>query len=298
MVRMKQKQIRIQTSVSEKIAQALIVTFMLLFCACVIVPFLNILAVSLSGKQEVMSGRVTFYPRALTTEAYSKVISDDYFFNSYRNTVFVVVLSVISAIVCTTMTAYIMSRRDLPGKKFITVMITIPMWFNGGLIPGFLLIRKLGLYDSLWSLIVPGLISVYNAIVIRNFFQGLPTALEESAMIDGANDFTILFKIYIPLSIPCIATVALWIIVGRWNEYTAALLYLSSRSKYTLQLLLREIVFSNALSADMAISDTMEIISESIKYANIILTILPILCVYPFLQKYFVKGVTVGAVKG
>lgn len=282
----------------ENIAQCVIVAVLLLFAASIVIPFFNVFAVSTSSKMAVISGRVTVYPIGFNLDSYELVMQNTYFFRAYGNTIFVALVGTVISMTLTTMAAFIVSRRDLPGKTFITYAITLTMWFSGGMIPSFLLIRELGLYDNLFALILPGAISAYNVIVMRSFFKSLPDSLEESAMLDGANDIVILFRIYIPLSLPSIATVTLWVVVGYWNAYTPALLYLSTRSKYTLQLVLREIVFNNTLAQYMDSPDTISVLSDSIIYANIILTILPIMCIYPFLQKYFVKGVMIGAVKG
>lgn len=283
-------------SVSERVAHALIVLFLLLFAACIVLPFLNIIAVSFSGKQAVISGEVTVWPVDFNWASYGKVVTNDYFFRAYGNTLFVVVVGTVLSMVLTLMAAFIISRSDLPGRKVITFLITLTMWFSGGMIPLFLVIRKIGLYDSLFALILPSAISAYNVIVLRSFFDTLPPSLEESAQLDGANDMIVLFRILVPLSLPSIATVTLWVAVAYWNAYTPALLYLSTRSKFTLQLVLRDIVFTNTMAQYM--SDTTEVVSESLIYANIILTMLPIMMLYPFLQKYFVKGVMIGAVKG
>ncbi len=282
----------------ENVAQCVIVAVLLLFAASIVIPFFNVFAVSTSSKLAVISGRVTVYPIGFNLDSYELVMQNTYFFRAYGNTIFVALVGTVISMTLTTMAAFIVSRRDLPGKTFITYAITLTMWFSGGMIPSFLLIRELGLYDNLFALILPGAISAYNVIVMRSFFKSLPDSLEESAMLDGANDIVILFRIYIPLSLPSIATVTLWVVVGYWNAYTPALLYLSTRSKYTLQLVLREIVFNNTLAQYMDSPDTISVLSDSIIYANIILTILPIMCIYPFLQKYFVKGVMIGAVKG
>ena len=284
-------------SKSERIAHALIVFLMVLCCGVVILPFLNIIAVSLSGRQAVISGKVTVWPVDFSMEAYAKVVENDYFFRAYGNSLFVVIVGTAITMVLTIMAAFIVSRRDLPGQGAITVLITLTMWFSGGMIPTFLIVRQVGLYDNLFALILPSAISAYNVIVMRSFFRTIPDSLEESAMLDGANDFVVLFRIIVPLSLPSIATIMLWVIVGHWNAYTPALLYLSTRSKFTLQLVLRDIVFTNTIAQYMESADTVEVVSDSLIYANIVLTMLPILAVYPFLQKYFVKGVMIGAIK-
>ncbi len=283
-------------SLSERVAHAFIVLFLLAFSACVVLPFLNIISVSFSDKQAVLSGKVTLWPVGFNTSSYAKVMQNDYFFRAYGNTLFVVAVGTSLSMLLTIMAAFIISRPDLPGKKIITFAITLTMWFSGGMIPLFLVIRKIGLYDSLFALILPSAVSAYNVVVMRSFFDTLPPSLEESAQLDGANDVIVLFKILTPLCLPSIATVTLWVAVAYWNAYTPALLYLSTRSKFTLQLVLRDIVFNNTIAQYM--DGTVDVVSESLIYANIILTMLPIMLLYPFLQKYFIKGVMIGAVKG
>ena len=202
----------------------------------------------------------------------------------------------------TVLMAYPLSRSDLPGKRALTFILTLTMWFSGGMIPSFILVNKLGLYDSYWALILPGLVSAYNIIIVRNFFAQTPVSLEESAKLDGAGEMTVLVRIFLPLSLPVLATITLWLVVGYWNTYLSALLYLSTRAKYTLQLgAARDrrcrLAGFKYLGID-SVDNATRTVTESIKYANILLTILPIMCVYPFLQRFFMKGVLLGAVKG
>lgn len=284
----------------EIVGQVLIHLLMALFCLSVVLPFLNIIAVSFSSRLEVVGGRVSFWPRDFTLEAYKKVVTTPYFFRAYANTLLIVVVGTPLSLLVTVLTAYPLSRPGLVGKRGLLLFFSFTMWFGGGMIPSFILINSLGLYDTYWALILPGLVSAYNVIIVRNFFAQIPEALEESAMLDGANDLTILMRIFLPLSMPVLATVSLWLVVGYWNSYMSALLYLSTRSKYTLQLVLREIVIADSLDQYIGIDQVdsaTRTVTESIKYANIMLTILPIVCVYPFLQRYFMKGVLLGAVK-
>lgn len=287
-------------SATEIAGQGIMYLLMTLFCLSVILPFLNIFAVSFSGRLEVIGGRVSFWPRDFTLDAYRKVVTTPYFFRAYGNTLLVVLVGTPLSLMTTVLTAYPLSRPGLIGKRGLLLFFSFTMWFSGGMIPSFILINSLGLYDTYWALILPGLVSAYNVIIVRNFFAQIPAALEESAMLDGANDLTILARIFLPLSTPVLATVALWLVVGYWNSYMSAILYLSTRSKYTLQLVLREIVIADSLDQYIGIDQVdsaTRTVTESIKYANILLTILPIVCAYPFLQRYFMKGVMLGAVK-
>ena len=291
----------IKMAVSEKVLMAVIYLVMILFCLCVIGPFMNIIAVSFSGRNAVTSGRVSLWLVDFNVEAYKKVLTTQYFGRAYLNTVLIVLAGTPLSLAVTVLMAYPLSRSDLPGKRALTFILTLTMWFSGGMIPSFILVNKLGLYDSYWALILPGLVSAYNIIIVRNFFAQTPVSLEESAKLDGAGEMTVLVRIFLPLSLPVLATITLWLVVGYWNTYLSALLYLSTRAKYTLQLVLREIVIADSLDQYLGIDpvdNATRTVTESIKYANILLTILPIMCVYPFLQRFFMKGVLLGAVKG
>lgn len=281
--------------------KVLIYLILILFSLSVIVPFLNIISVSLSSAGPVARGEVTIYPIQFTLKPYKVVAQNDSIYQAYKNTLFVVILGTVSSLFMTMLAAYPMSKKTLPGRRWIMFMITLTMWFSGGMIPTFLVVRSVGLYNTLFALFVPGLISAFHVIVIRNFFETIPESLDESARIDGAGDFWILFRIYIPLSMPVLATVSLWLAVGLWNSFFAPLLYLAERSKYTLQVVLRDIVLANSAIAygmEARVEDDVETFPESIRNATILFSTIPILLVYPFLQKYFIKGVLVGAVKG
>ncbi len=298
---MKAKKRKLQND-SNKIWDIVVYTLLILFSLSVVIPFLNIIAVSLSSNKAVLSGGVTVFPIGFTLSAYKLVLESSSIFRAYGNTIFVTVLGTASTICLTMLAAYPISKKDLVGRKPLTFMMTLTMWFTGGMIPTFLVVRSVGLYDSLFALFVPILINAFNVIIFRNFFENVPPEMEESALIDGANDFRILISVYIPLSMPVIATVTLWVSVGLWNNFMFPLIYLQDYHKYTLQLILREIVLMNTPMEMLgdAVEDgtTKQVLSDSLKYANIIFTALPILMFYPFLQKYFVKGVMIGAVKG
>ena len=275
---------------------------MLFVCFATLYPFLHIIAVSLSGRFPVARGEVTFYPKSITLNAYQKILESKALFRSYANTVIVVVVGTILSVFFISLAAYPLSKKKLPGNRLITFLLTITLWFSAGMIPQFFVVQRLGLYDSLWSLILTPLVSAYYVIVMRNFFENIPSSLEESARLDGCTDIGILFRIVYPLSMPVLSTVALWVAVAHWNSFFEPLLYLKSRQKYTIQLALRDIILANSaneynLDVDPMIHE-FEVVTESVQYATIIAATLPILVVYPFLQKYFMKGVLVGAIKG
>lgn len=266
-------------------------------------PFLNVVAVSLSDYSAYLSNPVMIWPHKINTNAFKHILGQSLIKYSYANTVIVTVAGTIIGLVLTTLTAYPLSRRELKGKAVIMNMIIFTMMFSGGIIPKFFLISGLGMLDSLWALILPASLTGFNVILMKNFFSNLPYSLEEAAKIDGASDPYILFKIVIPLSKPIIATIALFLAVMYWNSFFSAVLYLRSREKWTLQLLLREVIYAatsifESTGGNLAEQGIIRIPPVSLQYATLIVAILPILCVYPFLQKYFVKGVMIGAVKG
>ena len=212
-------------SKSERIAHALIVFLMVLCCGVVILPFLNIIAVSLSGRQAVISGKVTVWPVDFSMEAYAKVVENDYFFRAYGNTLFVVIVGTAITMVLTIMAAFIVSRRDLPGQGAITVLITLTMWFSGGMIPTFLIVRQVGLYDNLFALILPSAISAYNVIVMRSFFRTIPDSLIEASRIDGCSEFGTYRRIIMPMAKPAYLTVLILMFQQLWNQNNADYVY-------------------------------------------------------------------------
>ena len=217
----------------------------------------------------------------------------------YLNTLIIVVGGTAINLLMTSLGAYVLSRPNLPYKRFMNLFVMFTMFFSGGLIPSFLVVSGMGLLDSYWAILLPGAISTYNMIVMRTSFETLPISLEESALIDGANELTVLVRIILPLSAPVVAVMLLFYGVGHWNSWFSAMIYLRTRIKYPLQLILREILVENDLNnmtVDVGSLDK-EPIGETIKYATIVVATLPILCIYPFLQKYFTKGIMIGAVK-
>ena len=280
------------------------IIFMLLIGVIMLYPFLNVIAVSISSNDQVMMGYVTIIPKDLNFGAYQLVLKDPLVWRSYLNTVLYAIGSVILTLGLTALLAYPLSVDDFKGKKAITVFLTITMFFNGGMIPTYLCIKNMGLMDTYWVMVLPGCVGAYNVFVFRTFFQGISKELRESAYIDGANDIVILFRIIFPLSKALLATFALFTIVGTWNSWFNALIYLSDQLKYPLQLVLRRYLFNAADSVtgnmDQAMKMQMQMMRvnmKSVQMALIVITMFPITIIYPFLQKYFAKGVTLGAVK-
>jgi len=264
-----------------------------------IYPILHVLAASLSKYTYIAKGEITFYPKGVNIDAYIRVFNYPMIWRSYFNTVLYTVLGTAINIVLTAMAAYPLSRRPFAGQKFMNFLIVITMLFNAGMIPSFLIVRNLHLYDTIWAIVIPGALSSFNVILLRNFFDQIPVELEESASLDGCSQMKILFKIFLPLAKPGIMTVALFYAVGHWNSYFTAMLYLQRRTLAPLQIVLRDIVINSNMS-EMAIDSASAVdqIGEAVKYATIMFATLPIMFVYPFVQKYFVKGIMVGSVKG
>jgi putative aldouronate transport system permease protein len=275
------------------------VIILLLIGAVTLYPFLYVLAASLSEQTYIMKGSVSILPKGLNIEAYKMVFENPMIGRAYLNTIFYTVAGTAINLLLTVCGAYPLSRARFPGKKFFMFLVTFTMFFGGGMIPTFLVVRNLHMYNTIWAMLLPGAISTWNLIIMKTFFQQIPASLEESALIDGTNEIQALFWIILPLSLPSLATIGLFYAVGHWNGFFSALIYLKDKELFPLQILLRQIVIQNQTDDMMTdINQGRELISESIKFATIIVATLPILVVYPFIQKYFVKGVMVGAVKG
>ncbi|MDQ0901916.1 MULTISPECIES: carbohydrate ABC transporter permease [unclassified Paenibacillus] len=287
-------------STSERVFGGFNALLMVILCFITMYPFLYVLFASLSDPASVAKHRgLLLIPLGFTLDAYKAVLDNPMISTGYRNTIFYVVAGTALNLFMTALGAYALSRRNVYFKDFFMFAIVFTMVFHGGLIPTYLVVGNLGLLNTPWALIVPGAISTFNLIIMRTAFQQVPISLEESARMDGANDFTILFRVIIPLSMPVIAVMILWYTVGHWNSYFSALIYLRDRELYPLQLILREILVNNNTDSMMTGASTLDKmdVGETIKYATIIVSTLPILVLYPFLQKYFVKGVMIGAIK-
>lgn len=288
-------------SIGEFIFDAINILFMIFMMIITLYPFLFVLFASLSQPQQFLAHYgVLLKPIGFSLASYKAVVNNPNIISGYANTIFVVFVGTLCNVLATALGAYVLSRKDLFWRGPLMFMCVFTMYIGGGLIPNYLLVQGLHLINSRWALIIPGLISTYNMIVMRTAFLGIPDSLEESARIDGAGDFTILFKIIIPLSLPTMAVIALFYGVGHWNSWFNAMIYLQDSKKHPLQLVLREILI-NAQTSDMTTGDAFGeryAVSQTVKYATIMVATLPILLLYPYLQKYFVKGVMVGAIKG
>ena len=267
-----------------------------------LLPFVNVIAVSFSSKSAILRGDVGFWPVEFTTMAYQAIFNDKSMMQSLWYTVGITVSYTAIAMVLTILMAYPLTKKRLHGRNFFSFLALFTMYFSGGTIPIYLNIKELGMLDTAWSLIIPGALSTYNMIILKSFFAALPESLEEAATIDGANDFQILWQIYLPLSLASLATLTLFYAVGKWNSFQDALYYITSRALQPLQLKLYNLI-KGSQAVDVAMmeggaSTVATSVSESIESATIIFATLPILVVYPFVQRYFVSGVTIGAVKG
>ncbi len=263
-----------------------------------LIPMINLLARSLSSTDYLIRHEVYLIPKGLNFDAYMTVLGDTKYIHAFIWTVFLTVVCTLFSLFMTTICAYPLIFQDLKGRSFINIMITITMFFSAGTIPNYLLMQKLHLLDNPLVLILPYCLSVYNMIIMRSFFYGIPESLRESAEIDGATYFRILLSIYIPLSKPVLATLALFYAVGRWNGYSDALMFMKDKDYYPLQLLLYNIL-NNINSVEVATQEGFSSpgLKDSLKSAIVMFSTVPILCIYPFLQKYFIHGVTLGAVK-
>lgn len=289
----KTKRTVVKHSLVDRIYTTVIHIILILFSICALYPFLHVVAVSLSDEVAVARGVITIIPKGLNVRAYVEVFNNPRILIGYKNTIYVTVLNVVFGILVTAMTAYPLSKKKLPGVKAFTIFVCFTMWFSAGMIPRFLVMKQLGLINSLHGLVLAQLTSGYNVIVMKNFFSGIPESLEESAKLDGANDMQVLFRIVAPLSKPIVSTVSLWLAVGSWNNFFQPMMYLIDDEKYTLQIFLRDIILNAAVNYEESGTG----MTDMIRYATIIVAIVPILAVYPFIQKYFVKGTMVGAVK-
>ncbi|WP_025844870.1 carbohydrate ABC transporter permease [Paenibacillus ehimensis] len=274
--------------------------FLLVLCLAVVIPFWYMLTVSLSPVSESLGGRFYLIPEQLNFEAYRYLFSTDRFVRSIGNTVYITVVGTAVNLLVSITLAYALSKKTLPGRKLLLLLMLFTMVFSGGLIPKYLLIKSLGLLDSYWALILPGATNAFTVLVMKTFFQSLPESLDEAARIDGAGEPRILLSVVIPLSMPIIATFSLFFMVGHWNEFFGAIIYLSDNAKWPIQVLLRLMVVAG--EANIASENNLDFelaskVGDNVKMAAIIVAMIPIVVVYPFLQKHFAKGAMLGSIK-
>lgn len=301
---MVKKKNKIRKSKGEGVFNYFNVIIMALIVVITFYPFWYIVVISLS--KTAAGGGFALWPEEVSFNAYKVLLDYDAVWIGYMNTIVRCLIGTFLSVIFTAMTAYPLSKRNLPFQNFFTNFILFTMLFSGGLIPTYLLVKDLHLFNSVWALVLPGMLGAYNIFIVRNFFRSIPASLEEAALIDGANWFYIWYKIIIPLSKPILATITLWILVGHWNSWYDAMLYIQDNDKTVVQMILRKIAIENNASGVSSINALMSKIqagsvmpsTKMLEAAITVVTILPMLIAYPFLQRYFVKGIMVGSVKG
>lgn len=275
----------------------IVIVILTLIALLIFLPFYNSIIISFESPQAYALHPVSLYPVDFSMKNYSYLLEKGQIGTGYKNTIFITGIGSIYGMAVSVMTAYAFSRKKFPGKKPLFFLMMLTMFFNGGMIPTYLQLKNMGLIDSLWGVILPLGVSTYNIIVLKSGFEQTPPELEEAAKIDGANDLIIFFRIMLPLQGALLATFFLFTAVAYWNEWFWSMLLIDSGSKMTLQTVLRAIICEATVDADISSGDVTDLFSQGVKMAAVVMTMVPIMCVYPFLQKYFVKGVMIGAVK-
>ena len=272
--------------------------FFIFLCVLCLVPIIHVVSVSLSGKEAILSGKVTLLPVDFTLEAYKMVVENSGFLHSFVFSIALTLGCTFLCMVVTILAAYPLSREGLKGKGFVTFLLVITMYFDPGMIPNYLNVKNLHLLDSVWALVIPSAMNVFNLIILKTFFSSIDKSLYEAARMDGASEWKILMKVIIPLSGPAIATLSLFYAVSRWNGVTDVILYVSDSSFYTVQLKLKQMLDTINVPQQELQQQTIQLVAENIKSAAIVFSMVPMAIAYPFIQKYFVSGIMVGSVKG
>ena len=294
---------RIRLPVTERVFYAIVYTVMILLTLIAAYPLWYILACSFSSRMAILSGKVVFWPVDFSLEGYVKVFEYKDVLTGYGNTIFYTFAGTLLNVALTMVAAYPMAQTQWPFKRGVTLFFMFTMFFSGGMIPTYLLISSLKLLNTRWALIIPGALSIYNMIIARTFIQNsIPSELREAAQIDGCSDIVYFARVVLPLSKAILAVLTLYYAVGHWNSYFNAFIYLSKRNLYPLQIILREILIENSISNEMLMDEQMAAqkagLADLLQYSLIVVSTAPILCLYPFVQKYFIKGVMIGSVKG
>ena len=289
---------RVRTSRGERIFQVFNTIALLGVVGVTLYPFVNIIAQSFSGESAIRAGQVNLWPKGFNTTTYQLVLNDSLFWTNYKNTVVYTVVATIIAMVLTTCYAYVLSKKRLRGRKFLIGIAVFTMFFNGGLIPNYVLISSLGMTNTLWAIVLPNAISVFNLLVMKSFFENLPEELEEAAQIDGLSTFGILFRIVLPLSKAVMATMVLFYAVAFWNAWFQAFLYMDRADLFPVTVYLRNLIAGASNTSASAGGSDLAQVASNIQSVTMVLTVLPILCLYPFVQRYFVSGIMLGSVKG
>lgn len=297
---MKKNPNKIKDSIEDQVLLSVVYIILAIVVLVMLYPFAYVMSVSISDPAEVLAGKVTIFPKGFDLGAFKTMIDQPVFFAAYKNTIVYTALGTFFTLFFTAITAYPLSKDKFQMRSFISKVYIITMFFGGGIIPTYLAYKSLHLINTIWVMVLPGALSAWNIILMRSFFRTIPESLSESAYMDGATDPQILVKIILPLSKPIMATIGLFTAVGIWNGYFSALLYLNDTEKYPLQMILRSILVAATVnpSEKGAYAELTHSATESLKMASIVITTLPIMCIYPFIQKYFVKGLMVGSIKG
>lgn len=289
-------------SKSEKLFQIVNYIFLIFLGTVMLYPLLYVFFASISDPQMVAAGKVVLFPKGnITFDAYKMILSDRQIWVAYGNTIIYAFGGTFLSLIFTTLGGYPLSKRRLRGRKFFNLMFAFTMWFSGGIIPLFLTIKDYGLLNSRWGILITFLIDTFNLILVRTYFESIPDTMEEAARIDGANDWEILLKAYLPLAKPILATVGLYYLVGKWNSYFWSMVLLRDESKIPLQVVLQKLIVNMTSAGINQTNMNVEsggMVKETVIYSTIVVSVVPMLMIYPFLQKYFVKGIMVGAIKG
>ena len=300
------KKNKIKQSLGDRIIQGVIILVILALCLVIILPCINVLALSLNDGADAAKGGVYFFPRAFTLENFKQVFSDGSIMRAYKYTILRVVIGTLLTLIVTSLAAFALKEKDLPGVKVITILITFTMLFGGGMIPTYVQYKNLHLINNFWVYVVPSLVSVTYLLMMRAYFEGIPASLEESAKLDGCGYFGIYGRIILPLSKPVIAVIGLYTAVNHWNDWFSGAFYMTSNEKWPVQTVLQQML-ARAMSASQKditsvaqalVQGASTVTSDSLKMAAVVITTVPILLIYPFVQKYFASGIMIGAVKG
>jgi putative aldouronate transport system permease protein len=281
---------------SSRLFQFMVGTFFVIITLITLVPILRVVSISLSSKNAILSGKVWLVPVGFTAEAYQRAFGNSNFINSFVYSILVTLAYTAISIIMTILAAYPLSKPRLKGKKIIMTLFVLTMYFDPGIIPNYLNVKDFNFIDTVWALLIPGALSAYNLIIMRSFFTGIDRSLYESAYMDGCTEAKALLKIAIPLAIPAIATLSLFYAVGRWNGISDVLYYINRSGLYTVQMMLKQMIDSVRISVEENMNS--QLIADNIKAASIVVSMTPMLIAYPFIQKYFTKGIMLGAVKG
>lgn len=288
---------KIRRPLGSRIFDAVNTVFLALLAFTTLYPFWDTLVVSFSSLKGYLAQTAHLWPVEWSLDGYAYMLAKAELWTAYGNTLFITLAGTALNMVVTTMTAYVLSKKDLRGHRVLTFLAVFTMMFSGGIIPTYMVIKEVGLMNSLWAMIIPSLISTYNLVILRNFFLAMPKELEESATLDGCTEVGVLFRIVLPVSLPAITTIALFYAVDHWNDFFSAIMYINKSSNWPLQLFLRSMLFESD-AAYQSGGESLFLLGQPMKMAAVMMAILPIMAAYPFFQKYFTKGVMIGAVKG